>query len=106
MLHYDRIDLRKETDVAKSDNSRECIVCHYRYFNHVFKSQNSVCNGCYDLTMMLLLNLNDIASTTVKIVDYCYIIHGISKSEAIDSLENPVLDDRGYNLYVYQRNRY
>ena len=29
MLYCDRIDLSEEIDVAKSNNSKECIVCHY-----------------------------------------------------------------------------
>ena len=40
--------------------------------------------------------LNDIAIVTVKDVDYRCIIHNISKSEAINLLQNPVLEDRGY----------
>ena len=42
------------------------------------------------------LNISDIAIITVKSVDYCCIIHVISKSEAIHLLENYVLEDRGY----------
>ena len=63
MLYYDRVDLREKIDVAKSNRSKECIV--YWYFNHGFKFQNSVCNVCHDL-IMLCLNLNGIATTTVK----------------------------------------
>ena len=40
MLHYDRIDLSEgiETVVAKSNNSKECMVCHYGFFfNYGFK---------------------------------------------------------------------
>ena len=33
------------------------------FFNHGFKFQDSVCNGCHDLTM-LCLNLSDIAIIT------------------------------------------
>ena len=33
---------------------------------------------------------------TSKNVDYCDIMYGISKSEAIYLLENSVLEDRGY----------
>ena len=29
MLYYDRIDLSEGIDVAKSNNSKECIICHY-----------------------------------------------------------------------------
>ena len=59
------------------------MVCHYCLFNHGF-------NGCHDLTI-LCLNIGDVAITTVKGVDYCCIIHEISKSEAIHLLENSVL---------------
>ena len=52
MLCYNRIDLREGIDSAKSNNSKECIACHYRSFNYWFKCQNFVCNGCHDLTML------------------------------------------------------
>ena len=42
------------------------------------------------------LNSSDTAITTVENVNYCCIIHVISKSEAIHLVENSVLDDRGY----------
>ena len=45
---------------------------------------------------MLCLNISDIANITVKNVDYRCIIYNISKSEAINLLENSVLKDRGY----------
>ena len=59
------------------------------------KFQDSVCNGCHDLTM-LSVNTSDITVITVENVDYCCIIHKISKSEAIDLLQNFALKDRGY----------
>ena len=57
--------------------------------------QDSVCNGCHDL-IMLSVNTSDITIITVENVDYCCIIHKISKSEAIDLLQNFALKDRGY----------
>ena len=65
------------------------------FFHHGFKFQNSVCNGCHDLTK-LYLNISNIAIITVRGVDYCGIIHDNRKSEAIHLLENSVLDDLGY----------
>ena len=65
------------------------------FFNHGLKFQDHVCNGCHDLSL-LCLNISDIAIITVKKVDYCCIIHNISKSEAINLLENSVLKDCGY----------
>ena len=70
MLYYDRIDIIKGTDPSKSkNNSKECMFCHYWFFNHGFKYQDSVCNGCYDL-LMQCVNISDIALITVKGADY------------------------------------
>ena len=63
-------------------------------FNHEFNFQDSVCNGCHDLTM-LSVNIGDITIITVKNVDYRCLIHNISKSEARNLLKNSVLEDRG-----------
>ena len=70
------------------------MICHYWLFNHGLKFQCSTCNGCDDLSM-LCLNIRDIAIITVKNVDYRCIMYNISKSEAINLLENSVLEDRG-----------
>ena len=67
------------------------------HFNHGFKLQDFVSNGCHDLTI-LCLDLSDTAIITVKAVNYS-IIHNI-KSEAINLLKNSVLDDRGYMVYI------
>ena len=32
MLHYDRIDINEGIDVAKSNNSKECIICYTFFF--------------------------------------------------------------------------
>ena len=68
MLYYDTKDISKWIDLAKSNNSKECVICHYFFSNHGFKFQDSVCNGCHDLTM-LRMNISDIAIITVKNVD-------------------------------------
>ena len=52
MLYYDRIDISKEIDPTKSNKSRECMICHYLFFNHEFKFQDYVYNDCHDLTML------------------------------------------------------
>ena len=61
-------------------------IRHYWLFNHGFKFQDSVCNGCHDLTM-LSVNISNIAIITVKNVDFRCIIHSISKSEATNLLK-------------------
>ena len=71
------------------------MVCHYFSFNHGFKFQDYVCNGCHHFTI-LSVNISDIAINTVKNVDHRCIIYNISKSEAINWLKNSVLENRGY----------
>ena len=86
MLYYDRFDINEGTDPTKSNESRECMISSlflYFFFNHGFIFQNYVCNGCHDLTM-LSVNISNIAIITVKNVDYCCLIHNISKWEAIN----------------------
>ena len=95
MLYYDKIDISKGIDLAKNNNSKECMICHYGFFYHGFKFQDSVCNGCHDLTR-LSVDISDFAIITVKNVGYCCIIYNISKSEAINLLKRFVLEDCGY----------
>ena len=95
MLYYNRIDINEGINPVKSNRSKKYMICHYWFFNHAFKFQDSVCNGCHDLTI-LCLNISDIFIITVKNVGYRCIIHNISKSVAINLLENSVLEDCEY----------
>ena len=61
-------------DPIKSNRGKECRISHYWFFNHGFKVQDSIYNGCHDLTI-LSLNIRDIAIITVKNVDYHCIIY-------------------------------
>ena len=65
MLYYDRIDISEGTDPTKSNRSKECMICHYFFFNNGFKFQDCVYNGCHDLTL-LTVNISDIAIITIK----------------------------------------
>ena len=87
--------VNKQMTDTKSSSSKECMICHYWFFNHGFKFQGYVCNGGHDLKMQCL-NISHIAIITIKRVDYSCIIHNISKSEAINTLKNSVLEDSGY----------
>ena len=95
MLQYDRIDISEGIDPTKSNKTRECMICHYFFFNHGFKFEDYVCN-CWDDLSMLCLNISDIAIMTVKNVDYSWIMYNISKYEAGNLLKNSVLEYRGY----------
>ena len=37
MLYYDRRDISKGNDLAKSNNNKSYIIYHYWFFNHGFK---------------------------------------------------------------------
>ena len=69
MLYYNRIDKSEGIDLAKSNESKECMICHYLFFNRGFEFQDSVCNGCHDLTM-LCFNISDITIIIAKNVNY------------------------------------
>ena len=97
MLYYDTFDVSEGIDVHKTSKSKECNVCHYWYFsNKEFKFQPYVCNRCPDLLMSI--NLSDIAILEIKNVDYCCTTTGISKSEAIDLLQNTDLTGKSGTL--------
>ena len=95
MLYYDRIDISEVIDLTKSNRSKECMICHYWFFNHGFEFQDPIWNGCHDVAM-LNLNINEIATITIKNVDNCCIIHNICKSEAINLSKSSELENRGY----------
>ena len=47
MLEYDRIDISEGININKTNESKECKICHYRYFNDIgFKYEPHLCNGC------------------------------------------------------------
>ena len=71
MLYYDRIDINEGTDPTKGNKSKECMICHYWFFDHGFRFQDSVCDSSHDLTM-LRLNISNITIITVTNVDYHY----------------------------------
>ena len=70
MLYYDRIDVSEGIDVNKTNESKECVICHYWYFlNYSFKSQPNVLIRCHDL-LMISINLSNIAISNNKRSDY------------------------------------
>ena len=95
MLYYDKTDISEGNCLTKGNNRKECMTCHYWFFNHRFKFQDYVWNGCNVLTM-LSVNISDTTIIIIKNFDYFHIIYNISKSEAIDLLESFVLQNYGY----------
>ena len=98
MLYFYRTAVCEGIDVNKTSESKECDICHYWYFlDKGFKLQPDVCNGCHDL-LMISMNLGDIAILNIKGADYCCIISGISKSVAINLMQNIYLTKKSRNL--------
>ena len=62
MLYYDKIDIGEGIDLAKSNNSKECMIFQCMFFSHGYKFKDSVCNGCHDLTI-LSVYIRDIVLT-------------------------------------------
>ena len=46
------IDIGEGIDPAKINKSKECMICHYWFLIHGFKFQDSLCNGCHNLTIL------------------------------------------------------
>ena len=97
MLQYNRIDLLEGTDInkTKQNKTKECMLCHYSYFKDVgYKFQPYFCNGCRAVSKMAY-ELKNIAILSTKDVDYRCILWSISRDEAVNMLNNSVLEDKG-----------
>ena len=51
MLYHDRTDISEAIDVAKSNNSKKCLVSHYSNISAWVFFLYFVWDGCHDLTM-------------------------------------------------------
>ena len=87
MIYYDGIDCFEGTNVNKTSKSKECDICLYWYFLINF-------NQMFVMDAMLSMNLSNIAILNIKSVGYRYIISTISKSEAINLMQNIDLTEK------------
>ena len=95
MLQYEKIDVSEGIDVNKTSASKECELCHHRFFKGVeFKFEEHICNGCHDLLTMPYL-LENIAILSAKSATFRCILRGISRNEGLTRLNNSVLEDKG-----------
>ena len=82
-------------DINKMIESKECMLCHYWYLKDVgYKFKPYLCNSCHAVSMMAY-DLKNIAILNAKGVGYTCIFWGISKNDAVDRLNNSVLEDKG-----------
>ena len=95
MLQYKKISVSEGVDVKKTSASKECMFCHYCYFKDLgCKFVPHVCNKCHHV-LMTAYELKNIAILSVRGVDFRCILWGISRDEAVNRLNNSVLEDRG-----------
>ena len=94
MLEYEKIDMSEGIELNKSDGSKECDICHYWYFlDKSFNYEPYLCSGCHDL-MQKAINFNDVAIVSIKGRDYRIHFWYISKSDAINLVNNSILDNK------------
>ena len=95
MLQYDRIDISEGIGINKTRASKECMICHYRYFKDTgYEFEPYVCNSCHDILMMAY-EFENIEILNVKGVDYRCFLWNITRNDAINRLSNSKLHDRG-----------
>ena len=83
----------KEFTLIKQVHQKSVILVTIGFLNYSFQFQPNVCNRCHDLLMMSM-NLGDFAILNSKGSDYCCFISLISKSEAINLIENADLTEK------------
>ena len=70
MLQYEKKYFSEGIDIDKTNASKECMLCHYWYFEDVgFKFEPHVCNKCHNV-LMAAYELKNIAILNVKRVDF------------------------------------
>ena len=93
-LQYERIYISEGIDTNKTSVLKECILSYHWYFKDIgYKFESNVWNKCHDV-LMTAYELKNIAIMNVKRVDYRCILWAVSKNDAINILNNSVLEDR------------
>ena len=96
-LQYKRIDISGGIGIHKTNASKECMLCHYRYFKDVgFKFEPHVCNKCS--IGCVFSKSKRIEILNVKDDDYRCILCGTSRNKAVNILSNSVLEDKGVTI--------
>ena len=81
VLRDQKIGISGGIDINKTNASKECEVCQYRFFKDTrFKFQEHVCNKCHDL-LTIVYSLKYIAMLNAKRNTFRCILMGISKNE-------------------------
>ena len=88
MLEYSRIDISEETDINKTNKSKECKICKYLYFKDIgFKYEPHLCNGCHGL-LQKAVSFDNITIVYVKGSAFRIHFWYMSKDDAINIMNN------------------
>ena len=95
ILQDEKISISEGINTNKASPSKECIFVIIVFLNNVgFKFEMHVCKKCHDV-LMTAYELKNIAISNVKGVGFRCILWGISRDEAVNRLNNSVLEDKG-----------
>ena len=95
MLQHEKISVSEGIDINRTNASKECMLCHYWYFKDVgFKFGPHFCNESHEV-LMTAYELKNIAILKVKGVDFRCILWGIIREEAVNRMNNSLLEDKG-----------
>ena len=98
MLQYQKIDVSEGIDVNKTSASKECELCHYRFFKDIgFKFEEHAFNKCHGL-LTIAYSVKYIPILNAKGATFRCILIGISKNEGFKRLNSSVTYDRGVLL--------
>ena len=76
------------------------MLCHYWYFKDVgFKLEPHICNKCHDI-LMAAYELKNTEILSVRGADFRCILWGSSRDEAVNRLNNSVLEDKGVLKWI------
>ena len=88
----------KELILIKQVDQKRCDIFHYWYFlNKGYTFQPKTCNRCHVL-LMIPMSLSNIAISNIRGYDYFCTVPGISKYEAIKSLQYINLTEKNRTL--------
>ena len=83
------MDISEGIYINQTNSSKECKICHYRYF----KYEPYLSNGCHGL-MQKAINFKDVAIVYVKGSAYRIHFWYMSKDDAISIMNNSNLIDK------------
>ena len=99
MIQLGRIEDSEETDLDKTDKSKECKICHCNYFDDGSKSDSKICNRCdwriKPFGNFTIIHVNDFS--------YRFFMLDITEEDLIEFIKDFELDDEFETLLRYER---